>query len=392
MNVHRSRYPVLLGLACVWIAACYPQGWRGAEPLYLKSNRTPFHIGPYVLKTGPQRGSVVVEHDLREPPTVLWWLRKPDTPLVAPDAPNRTVTRNVDGLWVAVLEDVPDDREVGYWIESEIGRTELHRFRLGRPRGERFRFAALGDTRNGHRVHRALMEALARERVDFVINSGDLVETGGYKDQWDLFWQIEQPVVSEAPLMAAVGNHDNSRRNLFRRWFLLDEWAQGNRYFMHDWGDVRIICLDSEIEMRPGSAQHRFLVGALEGAAAEDRLIVISFHYPPYSSGAHGPNPDLQRIFADLGPRFGIELVLNGHDHNYERTHPQEGVTFIVAASGGAPIRRLSPNQWSAAVRTEPHFVLFDVQGKTITGRAVNLDGSIFDTFVIADHPVSGSQ
>lgn len=382
----RRAAAILSLLVLPTLGGCYPKGWRGAEPLYLATNQTPFDIGPYVLKMGPGRGAIVVEHDLDVPPTVDWWLMGDDDELVEPPESNHAMASLVDGLWVAVVDGVPEDRAIGYVVRSAIGETPPRRFRVGRPNGARFRFAALGDTRNGHRVHRALMENLARERVDFVINSGDLVETGGYKDQWDLFWQIEQPVVSQAPLFAAVGNHDNSQRNLFRRWFLLEEWAQGNRYYKQDWGHVRVICLDSEIEMRPGSAQHRFLEETLKDAASKNMLIVISFHYPPYSSGAHGPNRDLQVIFAKLGPKYGIELILNGHDHNYERTHPQHGVTFIVAASGGAPIRRLKPNQWSAAVRTEPHYVLFDVEEDRMTGRAVNLEGNVFDTFVIGHH------
>lgn len=372
----------LLGLLLV--AGCYPAGWKDAQPLFLANNTSPFDVGPYVVKTGYDRAAVVVEHALSTPPTVIWWVHEGDAP---PDERNRTPSLLQDGLWVANLEQLPSDQEIAYLVDSEVGTTETVRFRIGRPRSARFRFAALGDTRNGHRVHRALMEAIARERVDFVINSGDLVETGGYIDQWRLFFQIEQPVIARAPLFAAVGNHDASPRKLFRRWFRLDEWAKGNRYFYHDWGDLRIICLDSEIEMRPGSAQYDFLERTLADAVRQDLLIVLSFHYPPYSSGAHGPNPGLQQIFDEIAPRYGVELILNGHDHNYERTKPIKGVTYVVAASGGAPIRRLQPSWWSAQVRTEPHYVLIDVERGNLVARAINLDGYIFDDFIIKPLP-----
>jgi len=379
------------GFAAVAFLAlgCYPAGWRGPDPIYDDPAESPFSVGPYLVKTGPRRVTVVLEHPMQTAPEVVWWLER-DGSTKDPAERRRTTAEDDSDLWVAVLDDLPWDARVAYYVDSEVGRSDRYRFRAGRPPGACFRFVALGDTRNGHRVHRSLMEAIAIEEPDFVINSGDLVETGGYKDQWDLFFNIEQPVIAKAPLFAAVGNHDNSQRRHFRRWFLLERWAQGNRYYWHDWGDVRVICLDTEIEMRPGSAQYEFLIGALEGAVENDRLIVLSFHYPPYSSGAHGPNPSLQKIFDELGPRYGIELILSGHDHNYERTKPIEGVTYIVAASGGAPIRRLQPSWWSAAVRTEPHYVIFDVDRGNLIGRAVNLDGAVFDSFIIRPHPPRG--
>ncbi|MGF1510392.1 MAG: metallophosphoesterase family protein [Myxococcota bacterium] len=372
---------LLLGIGC------YPKGWRETTPLYLVGNTSPFHVGPYVLKTGPQRATVVLEHQLEEAPTLIWWFQDTNTVLSVPQDQNRTSFQFDDALWVAEIDNIDPSTGIGYFVMSEVGTSEPARFRVGRPMNERFKFAAIGDTRTGHRVHRALMESLALREIDFVINSGDLVESGGYKEEWDLFFQIEHPVVSKAPLFAAVGNHDNSPRQLFRRWFRLEDWANGHRYFVQDWGSVRVVCLDSEIEMRAGSEQYAFLERALAEGAKKDQLMVVSLHYPPYSSGAHGPNPHLQRVLGVLGERYGVEVVLSGHDHNYERTIPIKGVTYIVAASGGAPIRRLTPSWWSEMVRTEPHYIVFDVDRGNLIGEAINLNGSVFDRFIIKPVP-----
>ncbi len=364
------------------LVCCYPSGWRGSDQSYDDPDESPFTVGPYLVRTGPESMAIVIEHDLDRAPTVHWRIDEPS----ASEGMETVEAVEWRGLWVAALDGLAVDALYEYYVDSEIGASAEYRFYVGRSRNEPFRFVALGDTRNGHRVHRSLIEAIAREEPDFVVNSGDLVETGGYKEEWELFFNIEQPVVGSAPLFVAIGNHDDSPRKHFRRWFLLDEWADGNRYYFHDWGDLRVICLDTEIEFDPGTAQYRFLVAALADAVERDLLIVVSFHYPPYSSGAHGPNPKLQRIFNDLGPKYGIELILGGHDHNYERTKPIKGVTYIVAASGGAPIRRLQPSWWSAQVRTEPHYVVFDVERRNLIGRAVNLDGAVFDSFIIEPH------
>ena len=69
-----------------------------------------------------------------------------------------------------------------------------------------------------------------------------------------------------------------------------------------------------------------------------------------------------------------------------------DGVTYMVAASGGANIRAITPSSFSAALRTEPHYVLFDVIKGGLQGRAVNLQGNVFDSFVIAPNPARESK
>jgi hypothetical protein len=91
----------------------------------------------------------------------------------------------------------------------------------------------------------------------------------------------------------------------------------------------------------------------------------------------------VQRPITELARRHGVELVLSGHDHNYERTQPIDGTTYIVSGSAGAPIRAVRPRWFSAAARTEPHYVVVDVAGDTLAVRAVNLEGITFDTTVI---------
>jgi hypothetical protein len=92
---------------------------------------------------------------------------------------------------------------------------------------------------------------------------------------------------------------------------------------------------------------------------------------------------EMREVIGELGPRFGVELVLAGHDHDYERTKPIDGVTYMVAASAGATIRKLSPNTFTEVLRTEPHFVLFDVERGSLAGRTINRAGETFDSFVI---------
>jgi predicted phosphodiesterase len=364
-------------------ASCFPKGWH-AQPAF-PDNQFPFLAGPYLVLIRQGTMAVVVKHPLPEAPLVEWWIEGTNTSSSAgvrskPMEPS-------DEFWVGVLEDLPLDTPIYYRVRSSVGDTRVLRFLAGASRHKKLRFAAFGDTRTGHDVHRGLVEAMANEDLEFVIHSGDLVEFGGVEEQWDLFFRIEGPLISQVPLFAAIGNHDNSARNYFQKYFQTRLFAEGNRYFYQDWGDVRVVIIDSEIEFREGSDQYRFLDQAMGEAAANDQLIFASLHYPPYSSGEHGSNLEVRQILSQLAPKHGVEVILAGHDHDYERTRAIDGVTYIVAASGGATIRAIHPSEFSVIMRTEPHFVLFDLDRQSLVGRAINLRGDVFDDFVVPPNP-----
>jgi 3',5'-cyclic AMP phosphodiesterase CpdA len=272
-------------------------------------------------------------------------------------------------------------------VHSAAGDSPEHTFRAGAGPGTRFRFAVFGDTRTGHSVHRQLMEALDHEDIDFLVHTGDMVERGGRKEEWLRYFQIEREVLADMPVVPAVGNHDVSGRDYFRRYFLHAEWAEDRNYYTFDWGNLRIVVLDSGIECRNGCEQYAFAEHALREGARRGQLMAMMLHYPPYSAGRHGSSLDVQKPVHDLARRHGVELIITGHDHNYERTKPIDGTTYIVSGSAGAPVRPVSPRWFTAEARTEPHYILIDVEEKRLIMRAINLQGDTFDTHVMEDLP-----
>jgi tartrate-resistant acid phosphatase type 5 len=80
------------------------------------------------------------------------------------------------------------------------------------------------------------------------------------------------------------------------------------------------------------SVQAAWLQAALANATQPWK--VVYFHHPPYSSGSHGNNPDLQWPFEE----WRADLVLSGHDHNYERL-VVDGLPYFVNGAGGRNLR-----------------------------------------------------
>jgi hypothetical protein len=112
-------------------------------------------------------------------------------------------------------------------------------------------------------------------------------------------------------------------------------------YYSFDIGGWHFVSLNSEIDHDAGSAQARWLRDDLE---ADDRRCEILYgHRPRWSGGMHGSDETMQ-AFWDVAVEHDVELVLTGHDHNYQRFHPmdadgdrddRDGVVAIVAGMGG---------------------------------------------------------
>jgi predicted MPP superfamily phosphohydrolase len=380
-NVSSTNTPsvnwLLAATISVLLLACGPptpatSPWEANESSLLTT-------GPYILLGEAGVAYVAFKSPDSDQPIVEWAAGTSD----ADSQVVRVPAVQIGNLFVATLEALPGGEVIRYRVVTKRGSTEFQSFRVDVGSDESIEFAAFGDTRTGHSVHRAVIEAMNREDIDFVIHTGDMVANGGRDAEWDQFFQIERPLLSHVPILPSIGNHDMSARNNYQHYFLQNLWAKGRRYYSKDWGNLRIIAVDGGIECKEGCDQFQFVENALREAAKKNMLVILFLHYPPFSSGKHGSNLGVQEPITDLAKRYGVELVIGGHDHNYERTKPIDGTTYLVSGSAGAPIRAVDPQWFTAHARTEPHFVLLKVENQRIILRAVNLRGETFDTTVI---------
>ncbi|MBA3395773.1 MAG: metallophosphoesterase [Deltaproteobacteria bacterium] len=377
--LHRSFCARVRLLACVAalaiVAGCAQNylEWEDPDP-------HPLLIGPYVILTG-RDGAIVGFRVLTSPDAEVAWK-------TADGKTGRVRARLNAGIYAATLEGLPRGPVIEYDVILDGKPVTSGKFRVGTAPGEtRIRFATFGDTRNGHAVHREIVTALAREEIDFILNTGDYVQNGGRVSEWTTFFQIERPLLAKVPIIPTTGNHDLSGRGYYERFFFVSQVSKGRRYFATDWGNLRLIALDNGIECNRACAQFEYVRRVLADGAAQGKLMVMFLHHAPYSSGEHGSNVGVARAIGELAQRYGVELVIAGHDHHYERTKPIDGTTYIVSGSAGAPIRPVEPSDFTASARTEPHYVLIDVDGERITTRAINLRGEVFDTGVIEQNP-----
>jgi hypothetical protein len=161
----------------------------------------------------------------------------------------------------------------------------------------------------------------------------------------------------------SVGNHEyqTSGASGYFQYFGAAAGPSGQGYYSYNLGDWHIVVLNSMCENIGGcsatSPQAQWLRGDL--AANPIRCTLAYWHHPVFTSGEHGNNPKMRPAFQILYDN-NAELVINGHDHDYERFAPQtpsgtldraRGIREIVVGTGGAKLRPFTTIQPNSQVR-----------------------------------------
>lgn len=246
------------------------------------------------------------------------------------------------------------------------------------------RFVALGDLGESTKSQNAVARRLAEVEYDFALVTGDIAYPAGSLRSFEqYFFDIYAPMLRHIPFFVASGNHDNNygESSPFAQVFALPEnggEAGIEKWYSFDWGPVHFAVLDTE---RIGTTQQKWLDADLARSDAPWKLVMG--HRPPYSSGQHGNDGDVQEWFVPIFEKHQVSLTFWGHDHNYERTKPIRGVTYLVTGGGGKGSRPVDVSDFTAHSDRTAHFMHFTVDGDRLSGYAVDATGQVFDTLLV---------
>lgn len=182
----------------------------------------------------------------------------------------------------------------------------------------------------------------------------------------------------EVDVAGTLGNHDvQVRRGRYEFPLLRMPWP----YYVRRVGEVEVIVLDSN---SVSAVQTTWLRRTLAARTGFRRIVVL--HHPPFTCGGHLGSAAVRRAWVPLFRRYGVRLVLSGHDHNYQR-FARDGVTYVVDGGGGAGLYKLRPCPASyprrVAARVGHGFVHVSVEPDGFLVRIVALDGSTIDRFAV---------
>lgn len=288
------------------------------------------------------------------------------------------------------------------------GWSEERSFRTAPETSTNIRFVVGGDSRSGGdwpRWRDNISRTMAKFNPSFVLFNGDFVRQGDYQWEWDNWFAAAQEYWVDndnltIPIIPCIGNHElygDPGGAAYYGQFYLPYLPADEKWYSLNWGpDLHIIVLNSETSV--SGDQLDWLKSDL--IAHEDyRWKVAIFHKPAFSGGIHESTLSIQRYWVPLFDNYHVDLVISGHDHDYERTYPinytisentpmqspENGTIYIVSGGWGAPLRPGSPDWWSAyGPEREYHFVVVDIfENGTLHMQAVDANGETFDEYSI---------
>ena len=237
------------------------------------------------------------------------------------------------------------------------------------------RIAVAGDVGTGAPAEWATAELMdgAEESAAFdaLLLLGDNVYPHGDPDRLDdtVFGPFAGVLDGDTDLLGVLGNHDIERNNAAGQMAGLGmPW----RWYAKTFGDVLIVVLDST---QPDSEEQlRFLKSVLEDS--NETWKIVALHHPPYSAGSHGSDLATREAFGSIFAEHDVDLVLAGHDHDYQRSDPINGVTYVVSG-GAAKVRPSGSAEFTAFSASTLHFVTLDVWSDSLVVTAFGWAGML---------------
>jgi hypothetical protein len=246
------------------------------------------------------------------------------------------------------------------------------------------RFAVIGDTGSGTAKQKDVGDMMVQYRAmfpfEFVLMMGDNMYGG--EDPKDFEKKFAEPYKAllddKVKFYASLGNHDMPIQVNYANFNM-----NGKEYYRFTKGNVAFYALNSNYMDKK---QVKWFEDELAKDTSEWK--VCFFHHPPYSSAkAHGSDGQLREVVEPIFLKYGVNVVLTGHDHVYERIKPQKGIYYFVSGAGGK-LRSGDVSETSALTEKsydrDLHFMLFEVAGDQMYFQAISRTGETIDSGMIA--------
>jgi len=250
------------------------------------------------------------------------------------------------------------------------------------------RFAVIGDSGTGdveqYDVAREMESYRQLVDFDFVIMLGDNLY-GGHNPQ-DFVRKFELPykplLDAGVKFYASLGNHDDPDERLYKPFNM-----GGERYYSFKKNDVTFLVLDSTYM---DATQLEWVEKQLRNSNSAWKICY--FHHPLYSDGKfHGPSLDLRTHLTPLFEKYGVNVVLAGHEHVYERMIRGGIYYFVLGNSGQLRPHNLRPSQgMKAGFDTDRGFMLVEISGDKLYFQTISRAGNTVDSDILQRQPPAG--
>lgn len=305
-----------------------------------------------------------------------------------------------------LIENLKPNTYYAYRLGNGSQWSEWFNFKTAGSTYERLTFLYFGDIQNGikslwSRVARQAMRSVPQAQL--ALYAGDIVNRGDNGSEWDEWFCASSVVNSNIPLVLASGNHDhvtsmNGVRDISAYWNMQfnlpkngPEAVENSCYFA-DLQNVRFIVLNTELfnhNEHIAAAQTAWLEEVLD--SNPNRWTVMLFHHPIFSTKKNRDNMELRAAIKPLIERYGVDLVLQGHDHTYargiENTLLADGSTsntaYVVSVSGSKMYELEKATWMDVSLSDTQVFHAVEIEGDSLSFSTYNVVGDRLDFFEI---------
>jgi predicted phosphodiesterase len=295
-------------------------------------------------------------------------------------------------------------------VSTGVYKTAENSFRTFREGDKPYlNFLAFGDSGSGSEEQLEISARMEAFDPDFVLHTGDVVESGLDSGADSEYFTPYRNIISGHPFFIALGNHDYGKqyRKEYEKKFLKKNYIPFHTmpytglppyFYFFENGNARFFVLDANFfygikwaqPLGPASKQYKWLEHFL--ARTDKAWKFVALHEPLYSTGAHGDVPDVREALAPLLEKYKVDLVFQGHDHNYERTLPikdglvnqDEGIVYVTLGGGGSPLYfQRNAAEWSEKFQPVYHFAYVEIKDSRLLMTVYDKESKVIDTLEI---------
>lgn len=245
-------------------------------------------------------------------------------------------------------------------------------------------FVSVADTGTGTKGQYAVANAMnfyhQQNPYNLVVLAGDNIYNNGEIEKINQVFELPyQPLLKNGvKFHACLGNHDIRTDNGVPQVKYPGFNMQG-RYYTFTQNQVQFFALDTN---NNADWQNQLIWLEKELSSSQNPWKIVFGHHPIYSSGQYGSNKNFIKIFTPLFKKYNVQLYINGHEHNYERTSSINGTTYLIcgAGAGNRPVGRSS---WTEYSTSNLSFAAYNVYPERIEISGIDTNNRVFDQGLI---------
>lgn len=289
-----------------------------------------------------------------------------------------------------------------YRVGDGMNWSEWFQFQTAESEFTPFSFIYLGDGQNDlkSRWSRTIRQAFQRQPdARFIIHAGDLINRANTDSEWGEWHYGAGFIHAMIPAIPTPGNHEYFRDSLEvltldphwkTQYTLPDNGPDGLKESVYyiDYQNIRVVSLNSQmIVLDEGALENQ--VQWLDSVLSNNPMkwTIITFHHPVYSTSKNRDNILLKDRFKPLFDKYGVDLVLQGHDHTYARGKGPdatlESPVYVVSVAGPKMYESDSERWMEVSLVDIQLYQIIDVSQDKLIFKTYKVSGELFDTFEI---------